>query len=96
MVASRLLFFTGAECPHCRRMEPVVAELERQTGRHFERLEVWHDPANSARMREHADVLRTACGGLLAVPAFFNEKTGESLCGEVDLDTLREWAANGE
>lgn len=87
-----LLMFVGRECLHCRRMEPIVAELERQLGRRFERLEVWHNPANAARMREHADVLRAACGGLLGVPAFYNEQTGEALCGEVDLDTLRGWA----
>lgn len=88
----RLLAFTGTECTHCRRMEPVVAEVERQTRKHIQRLEVWHDLANAAVMRQYADALRVACGGLLGVPAFYNEETGTALCGEVDFDTLSAWA----
>lgn len=72
-------------------MGPVITEVERQIGRRFERLEVWHHPENRARMRQVADVLRNACGGMIGVPAFFNEATGEALCGEQEFDTLLLW-----
>ena len=90
--SSGLLAFVGSECPHCRRMEPIVAEVERQTGKRIPRLDVWHDQDNAALMHQYADALRTACGGLLGVPAYVNTETGEVLCGEVDFDQLRRWA----
>lgn len=90
--SSGLLAFVGSECSHCRRMEPIVAEVERQTGKRIPRLEVWHDPDNAALMQQYDDALRAACGGVLGVPAYVNTETQEVLCGEVDLDHLRRWA----
>lgn len=92
---SRLLAFLGAECTHCRRMEPVITEVEREVRERFERLEIWHSSENAARMRHYAEPLREACGGMLGVPAFYNERTGEALCGEVDQETLLAWAKKG-
>lgn len=90
----RLLLFTGRECPHCLRMAPIVAEVERESGRPILEVEVWHDEEHAKLMEEsYGDALRAACGGLLGVPAFYNEDTGEALCGEVDKDVLLAWAS---
>lgn len=89
----RLLMFTGRECPHCVRMVPVVAEVEREIGRPIEQLEVWHDEENAQLMGQtYGEDLREACGGVLGVPAFYNEATGEALCGEQEKDELLRWA----
>lgn len=87
-----LLAFLGAECSHCLRMEPVIAAVERQAGKPFEKLEVWHHPEQKTRMERYENEIREACGGVLAVPSFYNEATGEALCGEQDVDTLLAWA----
>lgn len=76
-------------------MEPIIAAVEKSTGQAFEKLEVWHNAENAEVMKQHAEKLRAACGGMLGVPAFYNEKTKEALCGEVDEDTLRAWAVKG-
>jgi thiol-disulfide isomerase/thioredoxin len=88
----RLIEFYGTECIHCARMTPVVDAVERELGRPIVKLEVWHDEENARTMEEHADVLRDVCEGLLGVPAFYNEATGEALCGEQDRDVLLAWA----
>lgn len=82
---ARLLEFYGRECPHCLRMEPLVAQLEKETGIKVEKYEVWHDQKNAELMKQYDK----DCGG---VPFFFNEKTGESICGSVPYEMLKEWA----
>lgn len=90
----RLLEFTGRECSHCLRMDPVVEAVERDVGRPIEKLEVWHHEENAHLMEDgpYTEQLREACGGFLGVPAFYNEATGEALCGEQDQDALLAWA----
>lgn len=87
-----LLEFTGRECSHCVRMVPVVAEVERDTGKTIHQMEVWYNEENAELMKQHADTIRAVCGGFLGVPAFYNEETGEALCGEQDKDELLRWA----
>lgn len=91
----RLIEFYGRECSHCLRMTPVVAQVERDIGRPLLKLEVWHDENNAKVMEEYGAALRESCGGILGVPAFYNEATGEALCGEQDKETLLEWARGG-
>ena len=83
---SNLIMFHGTECPHCRNMDPSVARLEKEIGVTVQKLEVWHNPKN-------ADILEKIdtglCGG---VPFFWNAKTKKYICGEVDYETLRDWA----
>ncbi len=89
----RLLVFMGRECAHCLTMESVLDAVEEETGHHIDRIEVWHNTENSQLLEEvYADTLRPACGGLLGVPAFYNEGTGEALCGEQEKDVLIRWA----
>ncbi len=81
-----LLMFTGAECTHCHDMDPLVARLEEELDVLVEKLEVWHNAANAARMQKLDD---GSCGG---VPFFFNEESGKSLCGAVSFEKLKDWA----
>jgi thiol-disulfide isomerase/thioredoxin len=90
---SKLLMFHGRECPHCKKMMPLVERLEKENDIHFEKYEVWHDEKNADLMRSYRDVLAPKCGGQLRVPTFFNPETSDVMCGEVEFDKLKEWAA---
>jgi thiol-disulfide isomerase/thioredoxin len=84
--------FHGRECPHCRKMHPIVDKLEEETGVHVDRLEVWHEEKNADLMRSKRDIIAPKCGGQLRVPTFLNKETNDVVCGEVELDELKEWA----
>ena len=88
----RLIWFSGRECIHCKRMRPVVEQLEAETGKKITELEVWHSEENAGVMRGYEDAIKKACGGDLGVPAFFNEKTKGAVCGMVTLEKLKSWA----
>jgi cytochrome c peroxidase len=85
-MADELLKFTGRECVHCHDMDPLDEKLEKEENVQIKRVEVWHNAAN-AKMMEHYD--KGFCGG---VPFYFNEKTGQWICGAVDYETLKKWA----
>lgn len=88
----RLIWFSGRECTHCKRMRPVVEQLEAETGKKITELEVWHSEENANVMRDYGDAIKKACGGDLGVPAFFNEKTKNAVCGMATLEKLKSWA----
>lgn len=89
----RLIWFYGRECPHCKKLHPVVDQWEAQTGISLDKLEVWHDDKNAQLMRKYGDVISAACGGDLGVPAFYNEVTKKAICGaRVDGEKLTNWA----
>jgi thiol-disulfide isomerase/thioredoxin len=96
MTGSRLIWFSGRECVHCKRIRPVVEKFEAETGKKITELEVWHDEDNAKVMRSHGDVIKKACGGDLGTPAFYNEKTGKTVCGMVSLAKLKSWASENE
>ena len=89
----KFLLFHARECPHCRRMMPLVDRLEKETGDDVERLEIWHDEKNADLMRSFRDDIAPKCGGQLKTPTFFNTETRDVLCGEVTYETLKAWAA---
>jgi thiol-disulfide isomerase/thioredoxin len=92
MSEKRLIWFHGRECPHCRKLTPLVDQFEEQSGIKLVRLEVWHNEENAKLMRSMEEAIAPACGGDLGVPAFYNEKTGKAICGRVDLEKLMAWA----
>lgn len=92
---SKLIMFHARECPHCKRMMPLVDRLEEKDGISMERLEVWHNEENADLMRTYKDVLRPQCGGQLRTPTFFNPETGKAICGEMDYEELKAWAEEG-
>lgn len=83
---SNLLFFYGAECEHCRKMEPLVKELEKETGLKVDQYEVWHNEENAKIMDQYD---KNLCGG---VPFFYNTKSKEWICGETSYEKLKAWA----
>lgn len=89
---SHLIEFYGRECPHCGNMAPVVSQVETELGVRFSKLEVWHNKANMGVFESYSEAIKEACMGDLAVPSFYNNRTGKALCGEVDKETLIAWA----
>ncbi len=88
----RLIWFMGKECPHCKQLEPMVRSLQQEGDIDIVEKEVWHNTENADLMREYGDAISEACGGDLGVPSFYNERTGEALCGSVTPEKLRKWA----
>jgi thiol-disulfide isomerase/thioredoxin len=90
---TKFIMFHGMECPHCKRMMPLVDRLEKETGVQVERLEVWHNEKNADLMRSYKAAIAPHCGGQLRTPTFFEPGTGAVLCGEVEYDKLKAWAS---
>lgn len=90
---STLIMFHGLECPHCKRMMPIVDKLEKEKGIVFERLEVWHNEQNADKMRSMRNIIEPKCGGQLRTPTFLNSETNDVLCGEIEYETLKEWTS---
>lgn len=91
-IMNKLIMFHGKECPHCRKMHPLVDRLEQETGVSVERLEVWHDDKNADFMRSKRDIITPRCGGQLRVPTFLNTETDDVICGEVEYNQLKSWS----
>jgi thiol-disulfide isomerase/thioredoxin len=89
---AKLLMFHGRECPHCKKMMPLVEKLEQETAVRFEKLEIWHDEKNADLMRSYREDLAPKCGQQLRVPTFFDPETKDAMCGEVDYERLKGWA----
>jgi thiol-disulfide isomerase/thioredoxin len=89
---ANLLMFHGQECPHCKRMMPLVEKLERETGLRFDKHEIWHDEKNQDLMRSYRPVIAPKCGGQLKVPTFLNPDANDAVCGEMDYEKLKDWA----
>ena len=85
-MGERLLMFFGTECSHCHEMDPLIEKLEKEEGVEVTKLEVWHNSKNAAILKEKDKI---GCGG---VPFFFNEKTGEAVCGNMSYEKLKKWA----
>ena len=81
-----LLEFYGQECPHCVRMKPLIARLEKETGVKVEAYETWHHQTNQHKYEQYDKGL---CGG---VPFFYNTDTKAFICGEADYDEVKKWA----
>ena len=82
--------FFGDGCPHCENMAPKVEKLEDEEDVEVKQLEVWNDQENAEKMQEFDNGY---CGG---VPFFYNTETEEWICGETDMETLKEWASGKE
>ncbi len=84
MKNKNLIEFYGRECPHCKRIEPVVKEFEKKFGE-ITKFEIWHDAENKSLFDSFAS---KRCNG---VPFFFNTENKKFICGECDLGQLEEW-----
>ncbi len=88
----KLVMFHGRECPHCRKMMPLVDKMIAEEGIEIEKLEVWHDEKNADTMRSYREVITPKCGGQLRVPTFLNTETNDVECGELEYEKLVGWA----
>lgn len=88
--SSGLIEFYGTECHFCIQMEPLLQQLEQETGLKVKKIEVWHNAKNAELMKGYD---RGFCGG---VPFFFNEKSKEWICGAADYDEFKAWALKGQ
>lgn len=89
---ANLLMFHGRECPHCKKMMPLVEKLEQETGVLFDKREIWHEEKNADLMRSYRPIIAAKCGGQLKVPTFLNLDASDAVCGEMDYDKLKDWA----
>lgn len=85
-IQSHLIEFYGTECTFCKKMEPLIAQLEAETGLAVQKFEVWHNEEN-AKLWKEMDA--GFCGG---VPLFVNTKTNKKICGAVDYKRFKGWA----
>jgi len=74
-------------------MMPLVDRLEKEEDIVFEKLEIWHNEENADLMRSYRDIIAPKCGGQLRTPTFMNTETKDVLCGEVEYETLKDWAS---
>ncbi len=86
MKEKRLLAFYGEECSHCQNMKPMIDDLEKELGVKVERFEVWSNDENKKMLQEYD---KDFCGG---VPFFYNTASADWICGEADLERLKNWA----
>ncbi len=70
---------------------PVVEQLEQADGVTIERLEVWHNEANKARMEALRSLYERECGGNMVVPSFYDEDSNRLLCNPGSYKVLKEW-----
>jgi thiol-disulfide isomerase/thioredoxin len=86
------IMFWARECPHCKKMMPLVDKLEKEEGIKLKKLEIWHDEKNADLMRSYKSIIAPKCGGQLRTPTFMNTETNNIICGEVEYEKLKEWA----
>ena len=87
---SKVIMFHGASCPHCHHMMPIVDKLIEE-GFEIEKLEIWSNPENAAKMRSFKDIIMPVCGDGLGVPTFLIAERKKALCGEYTYEELKEW-----
>ena len=88
--ASGIVFYYGAECPHCKDVEKFVADNKIADKVAFTSKEVWHDQANAAEMSARAKT----CGlseDKVGVPFLFAD--GKCHIGTPDVETYFRTAA---
>ncbi len=88
----QITFFHGADCPHCKKMHPIVEKLEKELKFKMTKKEVWYDEKNEDEMRKYADIITEASeDGDMGVPAFVDIKNKEALVGEQSEKDLKKW-----
>lgn len=83
---NHLQVYYGIECPHCERMNELLAKLKKEEGIEVEMIEVWHNKENEQKL---IDLDKDRCGG---VPFLYNTKTEKFICGDTDYEELKSWA----
>lgn len=84
---SPLLYFYGVECTHCDLMDPLMKQLEEETGMSLRKFEVWYNDDN-LRLLQRLDK-DGSCNG---VPFYFNKKSRSWVCGATTYPNFKAWA----
>jgi len=94
VITAKFVEFYGAECPHCKKMVPIVEQVEKDTGITFEKLEVWHNDTNRAFYLNYMNNVMRDCNlkneGIV-VPTFMSMKNNKSICGEKSVEELKKF-----
>lgn len=88
VITAEFVEFYGSECPHCRKMIPIVEQVENETGVVFQKIEIWHNETNRQTFFMHAEAIERDCG-FLGVPTFYSKKTDRAICGEKTVEELK-------
>ena len=86
---SPLYYFYSVGCGFCKRVDPIVDELNKE-GHDILRLDL-ADKDNATLNKELKDKYKAQCG----TPWFINAETGNQVCGYREKDILLKWI-NGE
>ena len=86
---SPLYYFYSVGCGFCKKVDPIVDELNKE-GHDILRLDI-ADKDNADLNKELKDEYNTQCG----TPWFINAETGHQICGYREKDILLKWI-NGE
>ena len=89
-ITGKFVEFYGEGCPHCQKMIPIVAQIENETGVHFEKLEIWNNATNKDVYLQYSEYIARDCGSL-GIPTFIGLKTNKSICGEKSADELKKF-----
>jgi thiol-disulfide isomerase/thioredoxin len=87
-ITGEFVEFVGIGCGYCKNMEPIVAQVENETGIIFKKLEIKFNTTNRDLFLLYAPYIEKYCP-LLGTPTFFATKTNRSICGEASADTLK-------
>jgi len=94
VITAKFVEFYGLECPHCKKMVPIVEQVEKDTGITFEKLEVWHNDTNRAFYLNYMNNVMRDCNlkneGIV-VPTFMSMKNNKSICGEKSVEELKKF-----
>lgn len=84
---SPLLYFYGVECTHCDLMDPLMKQLEDETGMTLRKFEVWYNDDN-LRLLQRLDK-DGVCNG---VPFFYSKMKRDWICGATTYPNFKAWA----
>jgi thiol-disulfide isomerase/thioredoxin len=84
---SPLLYFYGVECSHCDLMDPLIKQLEEETGMTLRKFEVWYNDDNQ-RLLQRLDK-DGLCNG---VPFFYSKIKRDWICGATIYPNFKAWA----
>jgi thiol-disulfide isomerase/thioredoxin len=82
--------FWSPVCPNCKKMEPIVAQVENKTGIKFERFDVYNNETARKVFFEHVDEIEKTCG-IAGTPTFYSVVTHKFTCGVMSAERLEQW-----
>ncbi len=91
--------FYGATCQHCKSMEPIVKQVEEETGIQFEKVEVWENNQNAQLMLLYKNEILNDCkldAEKRQVPVFLSVKHRKAVCGKMTKEQLKQFVLENQ